>query len=106
MIGDTSTDKQGDAHFQVSQGAHSSFAMGGAVLGSIDNHVNLEVTPDQKVGIEAGSSARDFPSLEVFKYIMNDKGNITTTQILTKQESGDVDDLNKSEQPITAQTPK
>ncbi|HUP79359.1 MAG TPA: hypothetical protein VM260_12485 [Pirellula sp.] len=107
-ISNVSTDKQGDTHFQLSQDAHSSYSniLGVQVLGSIDNHLNLEVTPDQKVGIEAGSSAKDFPSMEVFKYTMDDKGNITTTQIFNKEESGNVGDLKKPEQPIKPQEPK
>jgi RHS repeat-associated protein len=80
-VSSTQTDKQGNTYFQVSQDAHSSYSkiLGVDVLGSIDNHLNLAVTPDGKVGIDPGSSAKDFPSLEVFKYTVDDKGNVTTT---------------------------
>ncbi len=99
-------DKAGDTHFQVSQDAHSSFAAGGVILGSIDNHVNLNVTPDGKVGIDPGSSARDFPSLEVFRYSVDDKGNVSSQQILYKQESGNVGDLKQPERPIAPEGPQ
>jgi hypothetical protein len=105
-VSSTQTDKQGNTYFQVSQDAHSSYSMGGAVLGSIDNHLNLAVTPDGKVGIDPGSSAKDFPSLEVYRYSVDDKGNVTTTQVFTKQESGHVSDLKQPEKPIKPQEPK
>jgi RHS repeat-associated protein len=105
-VSSTQTDKEGNTYFQVSQDAHSSYSMGGAVLGSIDNHLNLAVTPDGKVGIDPGSSAKDFPSLEVYRYTVDDKGNVTTTQVFTKQESGHVSDLKQPEKPIKPQEPK
>jgi RHS repeat-associated protein len=105
-VSSTQTDKEGNTYFQVSQDAHSSYSMGGAVLGSIDNHLNMAVTPDGKVGIDPGSSAKDFPSLEVYKYTVDDKGNVTTTQVFTKQESGHVSDLKQPEKPIKPQEPK
>jgi RHS repeat-associated protein len=105
-VSSTQTDKEGNTYFQVSQDAHSSYSMGGAVLGSIDNHLNLAVTPDGKVGIDPGSSAKDFPSLEVYRYSVDDKGNVTTTQVFTKQESGHVSDLKQPEKPIKPQEPK
>ncbi|HEY6250945.1 MAG TPA: hypothetical protein VI685_13375 [Candidatus Angelobacter sp.] len=80
--------------------------MGGTVLGSIDNHLNLVVTPDSKVGIDPGSSAKDFPSLEVYRYTVDDKGNVSTTLIYNKQESGHVSDLKQPEKPIKPQDPK
>jgi len=105
-VSSTQTDKDGNTYFQVSQDAHSSYAMGGVLLGSIDNHLNLAVTPDGKVGVDPGSSAKDFPSLEVYKYTVDEKGNVTTTQIFTKQESGHVSDLKQPEKPIKPQEPK
>jgi RHS repeat-associated protein len=107
-VSSTQTDQQGNTYFQVSQDAHSSYAkiMGVDVLGSIDNHLNLVVTPDGKVGIDPGSSAKDFPSLEVFKYTVDNKGNITTIQIFNKEESGHISDLKKPETPIKPQNPK
>ncbi len=105
-VSNVSQDKEGNTHFQASQDAHSSFAAGGAVLGSIDNHLNLEVTGDQKVGIESGSSAKDFPSLEVYSYTVDSNGNITETQIFNKTESGNISDLKKDEKPIKEQEPQ
>jgi hypothetical protein len=107
-VSSTQTDKEGNTDFQVSQDAHSSYSkiLGVDVLGSIDNHLNLAVTPDGKVGIDPGSSAKDFPSLEVFKYTVDDKGNVTTTQVFTKQESGHVSDLKQPEKPIKPQEPQ
>lgn len=46
-----------------------------------------------------------YKPLEVYKYTMDDKGNITTTQIFTKHESGHSGDLKKPETPITPQNP-
>ncbi len=105
-VSNPSTDKEGTTHFQVSQDARSAMSMGGTLLGNIDNHLNLEVTADQKVGIEAGSTAKDYPSLEVFSYTVDSKGNITETQIVFKQESGNSSDLKKEEKPIKPQEPK
>ena len=107
-VSSTQTDKEGNTYFQVSQDAHSSYSkvLGVNVLGSIDNHLNLVVTPNDKVGIDPGSSAKDFPSLEVFKYTVDDKGNVTTTQIFNKEESGHVSDLKQPEKPIKPQNPK
>jgi hypothetical protein len=52
------------------------------------------------------SSAKDFPSLEVYRYTVDDKGNVTTTQVFTKQESGHISDLKQPEKPIKPQEPK
>ena len=100
--------RKANTYFQVSQDAHSSYSkvLGVNVLGSIDNHLNLVVTPNDKVGIDPGSSAKDFPSLEVFKYTVDDKGNVTTTQLFNKEESGHVSDLKQPEKPIKPQNPK
>ena len=37
---------------------------------------------------------------------MDEKGNITTTQIFNKEESGHLSDLKQPEQPIKPQEPK
>ena len=73
-----------------------------ALLGSIDNHLNMVVTTDGRVGITPGSTAKDYPSLEVFKYTVDAKGNVTTTLIRVKTESGNILDLGKKEKPIQA----
>ncbi len=105
-VSSPTSDKQGDTHFQVSQDAHSSYALGGLVLGSIDDHINLNVTPNGKVGIDPGSTAKDFPSLEIFRYSVDAKGNVTSQQILYKQESGNVSDLKGAERPIAPVDPR
>lgn len=64
------------------------------------------VTADGKVGIDPGSTAKDFPSLEVYRHTMDGKGNVTTTQVFTKQESDHVSDLKQPENPIKPQEPK
>ncbi len=105
-VSNVSTDKEGTTHFQVSQDASSAMSLGGLLLGNIDNHLNLDVTADQKVGIEAGSSAKDYPSLEVYSYTVDTQGNTTETQILFKQKSGNSSDLKKSEKPIKEKDPQ
>ncbi|HXM50583.1 MAG TPA: hypothetical protein VN956_22265 [Pyrinomonadaceae bacterium] len=40
--------------------------------------------------------------MEVFKYTMDAKGNVTTTQIFVKTESGYMSDLKKPERPVQA----
>jgi hypothetical protein len=94
-------DKQGNLYFQISQYATSKAAATGLV-GDIDNHLNIVVSPDRKVGITPSSTAKDYPSLEVFKYTMDDKGNVTTTQVFVKTESGYPSDLKKPERPVKA----
>jgi RHS repeat-associated protein len=105
-VSQPTTDKQGNTQFQVSQDAHSSYALGGLIFGSIDNHLNLKVTPNGEVGIDPGSSARDFPSLEVFRYTVDEEGNVTTSRILFKEESGNVSDLKGPEKPIAPEDPR
>jgi hypothetical protein len=46
-------------------------------------------------------TAKDYPSLEVFKYTADAKGNITTTQVFAKAETGP-GALKKPEQPVKA----
>jgi hypothetical protein len=62
----------------------------------------MVVIPDGKVGVTPGSTAKDYPSLEIYKYTSDAKGNITTTLILHKIESGNMLDLSKDEKPIQA----
>ena len=90
------TDKDGTVHFQVGQDAFSSTHL----FGHIDNHINLGVTDDQKVVLEPGSTAKDFPSTEAYSYTIDSQGNVTTAQIFYKEESGDSGDLKKDEKPI------
>jgi RHS repeat-associated protein len=94
-------DEKGNLYFQVNQHGES-FTNVAGVLGSIDNHLNMVVTTDSKVGVTPSSTARDFPSLEVFKYTMDEKGKVTTTLVLDKRESGNFLDLRKSEKRIEA----
>jgi hypothetical protein len=92
-------DEKGNLYFQINQHGRSNIL---GMLGSIDNHLNMVVTTDGRVGITPSSTARDYPSLEVFKYTVDAKGNVTTTQIFVKTESGNMLDLSKKEQPIQA----
>jgi RHS repeat-associated protein len=98
-------DSDGNMHFQVSQDGTSAFKPYslGIIRGSIDNHINLEVSTDGSVHLDPGSTARDFPSLEVYSYTMDSKGNITPTQIVNRPEASYQDqngDLGKPERPI------
>lgn len=92
-------DEKGNLYFQISQHGTSKIL---GMIGSIDNHLTMVVTSDRKVGITPSSTAKDYPSLEVFKYTVDAKGNVTTTQIFVKTESGKMLDLGKKEQPIQA----
>lgn len=87
-------------YFQISQHGDSAMNVGG-LFGTIDNHLNMVVTPDNKVGITPSSTAKDYPSLEVFRYTVDAKGNVTTTQVSVKHETKPAD-LKKKEQPIQA----
>src|SRR5205823_14677466 len=93
-------DEKGNIYFQIHQLGTSKTPAGW--IGSIENHLNMVVTPDQKVGITPSSTAKDYPSLEVYKYTMDDKGKVTTTQVFVKTESGDMLDLGRKEKPIKA----
>lgn len=93
-------DGKGNVYFQIHQVGTSNTPA--ALIGDIENHLNMVVTPDGKVGITESSTAKDYPSLEVYKYTVDDKGNVTTTLIKHKPESGNVFDLRKKEKPIKA----
>jgi hypothetical protein len=111
-VSSTQTDKEGNTYFQVAQHGESamkSLTFGLVIDGTIDNHLNLAVTPDGKVGIDSGSTARDFPSLEVYRYSMDADGRITSTQILDRREASPNDkngDLGHPERAIKEQDPK
>jgi hypothetical protein len=111
-VSSTQSDKEGNTYFQVSQHGESamkSLTIGLVIDGTIDNHLNLAVTPDGKVGVDPGSTARDFPSLEVYSYTMDEKGNVTSTLILHKREASPNDkngDLGHPEKTIKDEVPK
>jgi hypothetical protein len=110
-VSTATVDEKDNTHFQVAQDAVSAFKPYslGIISGTIDNHVNLDVTPDGKVGIDPGSTARDFPSLEVYSYSMDANGNVTSTQILDKREASPNDkngDLGHPEKPIDPKEPQ
>lgn len=99
QVSSPNKDHKGNLYFQISQ--HGSSNVLGA-LGSIDNHLNVVVTPDGKVGVTPSSTAKDYPALEIYKYTVDDKGNVTTTLILHKKESGNMLDLSGKEKAIQA----
>lgn len=90
-ISNVSTDKAGNTNFQVSQTAQSSMAVGGALLGEISNHINLQVTPDQQVSVAPGSTAKDYPSIEIYKYTTDGK-TVSAELVFDKRESGKIGD--------------
>jgi hypothetical protein len=100
QVSSPNKDEKGNLYFQINQ--HGSSSTPAALIGSIDNHLNMVVTTDGKVGVTESSTAKDYPSLEVFKYTSDDKGKVTTTLILDKKESGNILDLSKKEKPIQA----
>lgn len=94
---------------QHGESAMKSLTFGLVIDDTIDNHLNLAVTPDGKVDVDPGSTARDFPSLEVYSYTMDEKGNVTSTLILDKREASPNDkdgDLGHPEKTIKDQVPK
>ncbi|HEY5884683.1 MAG TPA: RHS repeat-associated core domain-containing protein, partial [Pyrinomonadaceae bacterium] len=99
-VSSTTKDEKGNLYFQIHQVGTSSTPAG--YIGNIENHLNIVVTSDGKVGITLSSTAKDYPSLEIYKYTVDDKGNVTTTLIRHKPESGNVLDLRKKEKPIQA----
>jgi RHS repeat-associated protein len=100
QVSEPSKDKQGNVYFQIAQHGDSAMNVGN-LIGTIDNHLNMVVTPENKVGITPSSTAKDYPSLEVFKYTMDDKGKVTTTPVIVKEEAGSAA-LKSSEQPLKA----
>jgi hypothetical protein len=99
-VSEPNKDKQGNVYFQINQHGDSAMNVRTAI-GTIDNHLNMVVTPGNQVGITPDSTARSFPSLEVYKYTMDAKGNVTTTIVLAQTET-DRSALKKPEQPIKA----
>ncbi|MGC2548139.1 MAG: RHS repeat-associated core domain-containing protein, partial [Silvibacterium sp.] len=98
-----SVDTNGNMHLSVDQSAHSAYDAGGA-LGDISNHVNLVVTPGGQVGVDAGSTARQFPSLEIYRYT-TDGTTVTTTLVHNYQETSP-SALRQPEQPLSPQAPQ
>jgi hypothetical protein len=75
----------------------------GLIEGTIDNHINLDVSANGAVHLDPGSTAKDFPSLEGYIYTADEKGNITSTKIFDKVGASPDDknhDLTHPEQPI------
>jgi hypothetical protein len=75
----------------------------GLIKGTIDNHVNLDVSANGDVHLDPGSTARNFPSLEAYSYTADAKGDITSTKIVDRPEASSNDengDLTHPEQPI------
>jgi len=99
-------DGKGNTDFQVAQ--HGESFMNKLTLGSlgtIDNHINLQVEPNGIVHVAPGSTARDYPSLEGFSYTLDKGGNTTSTQLINKIEASHNDnngDLKKRERPISS----
>lgn len=111
QVGQPTTDAQGNTHVQVSPHGESWYKdmSGGLISGTIDNHISLEITSEGKVNIDPVSTARDFPSLEIYSYSMDSNGHITSTLILNKPEASandKNDDLRKPEKPIKERVPK
>ncbi|HEV7747812.1 MAG TPA: RHS repeat-associated core domain-containing protein [Pyrinomonadaceae bacterium] len=100
QVSEANKDKQGNVYFQINQHGDSAMNKGNR-MGTIDNHLNMVVTPSNQVGITPDSTAKDFPSLEVYKYMMDAKGNVTTTVVLARTET-DRSALKKPEQPVKA----
>ncbi|WP_158942887.1 RHS repeat-associated core domain-containing protein [Granulicella sp. S190] len=97
------TDANGNMHVSVDQSAKSAYDVGGA-LGDISNHINLTVTPGGQVGVDAGSTARQYPALEIYRYT-TDGTTVTTTLVHNYQETTP-SALKQPEKPLTPQAPQ
>jgi hypothetical protein len=73
--------------------------------GDIDHKINFQVTSDNKVGIDAGSDSKTFPTLDVYRYSMDEKGNVTV-QPLIQQNEKDIGDLTKPKEQLPVVAPK
>lgn len=96
-------DTNGNMHVSVDQSAHSAYDVGGA-LGGISNHVNLNITPTGQVGVDAGSTARQFPALEVYRYTTD--GTTVTTTLVHNYQQASPSALRQPEQPLAPQAPQ
>ena len=99
-VSSPSKDKEGNMYFQIHQVGTTSTIF--SAFGSIENHLNMVVTPDGKVGVTPSSTAKDYPSTEIYKYTVDEKGKITTTLILHKKDSNNIRDLGRKEKPVQA----
>jgi RHS repeat-associated protein len=98
-----SIDTNGNMHISVDQSAHSAYDVNGA-LGDISNHVNLQVTPDGKVGVDAGSTARQFPALEIYRYTTD--GSTVSSTLIRNYPETNPSALRQPEQPLAPQAPQ
>ena len=72
-------------------------------IGTIDNHLNFNVSADGMVSLGDGSTAKDYPSLEVYSYNLNSDGKIVDHLLVDKKEASDNDtnaDLKKGEKRV------
>jgi RHS repeat-associated protein len=97
------TDSNGNMHVSVDQSAQSAYDKGG-VLGDISNHVNLTVTPGGQVGVDAGSTARQFPALEIYRYTTD--GTTVTTTLVHNYTETSPSALHQPEQQLAPQAPQ
>jgi hypothetical protein len=97
------TDKNGTEHFNVSSVGKNGLAfIPGAPKDEIQTSLNIAVTSDGKVGLDAGGIRTAYPSIEIYAY--EPDGSVRT--IYQKTESGDVGDLKHKDQAIPAATPR
>jgi len=73
--------------------------------GDIDYKINFQVTADNKVGIDTGSDSKTYPTLDIYAYSMDDKGNVTVTSRLQQNEK-DISDLTKPKEPLPVVIPQ
>jgi RHS repeat-associated protein len=96
-------DSNGNLHLSVDQSAQSAYDKAG-VLGDISNHINLQVTPGGQVGVDAGSTARQFPALEIYRYTTD--GTTVTTTLVHNYTETTPSALHRPEQPLAPQAPQ
>ena len=90
----TSVDDNGSMHIDLQTTAINGYqkaGVPGAPPGQIEGDVKLVVTPDGKVGTDAGGSRTAFPALEIYKY----QSGQSPTQILNMPQSSDSKDLTR-----------
>ena len=69
---------------------------------TIRTSMNFVVTPDGKVGMDSGGVRTAYPSIEIYSYSPSGKA----TTIYQRQESGNLGDLRKQNQPIPKIKPR
>ena len=101
------TNNEGNTTFTLGVTATNGFRANYGVgpEGDIDHKINFQVTSDGKVGINGGSDSKTYPTLDIHRYSMDDKGNVTE-KLLINQNEKDISDLTKPKEPLPVVIPQ